>query len=123
MNNSVSVFSRQYIENTSTSKNEIVSAVFPAGGNRAVLNATVRNIVINGGIGINLRLQGSYDGKAWEDSGAALDFTTFDNNQSAVGSSGGVFDYAWVRVSAQMSATSATASIGILDANVVFSHQ
>ncbi len=123
MSISVPVFSKQYIENTSSSKNETISQVFPARGNRAVLNATVRNTSTNGGIGIVVNLQGSYDGKVWEDGGATLDLSTFGNSQSAVGSPGGVFDYAWVRVSAQMSATSATASIGILDVNVVFSHQ
>ncbi len=66
MSTSVPVFSKQYIENTSSSKNETISRVFPAGGNRAVLNATVRNISANGGIGIVVNLQGSYDVPFWQ---------------------------------------------------------
>ena len=123
MHVSVPVFSKQYVENTSSSKNETISQVFSAQGNRAVLNATVRNINSVGGIGLELRLQGSYDGLAWEDAGANLDLTAFGNDSAGVGSSGGSFDYAWARVSVQMSATSGTPSAGILNANVVFSHQ
>ncbi len=70
-----------------------------------------------------MQLQGSYDGKAWEDAGANLTVSAFGNDNVGVGSSGGTFDYAWVRVSVQMSSMTTNASIAILDANVVFSQQ
>ena len=121
---SAPVFNRLYIENTDTSVNTTTSAPFAAGGNRAVLNVTIRNLEMEGMLSVVVTLQGSYDGLAWEDTAAVVDRDEFGQQDDPVGSSGGTFDYAWARVSAQISATqTSTPSRAIIDTNVVFSHQ
>ncbi len=45
----------------------VTSPPIPAGGNKVVLSAMVVNIT--GSSALNLYLEGSYDGKAWKDSG------------------------------------------------------
>jgi len=123
MSTSIPIFSKQYIENTSSSKNQTMSPVIQVEGNRCVLNATIRNISVNAGMKVSISLEGSYDRRAWEGAGAAIEFELFGNNDVGIGSSGGSFDYPYVRVSAQMKSASATANIAILDANLVFSKQ
>ncbi|MEE9394382.1 MAG: hypothetical protein V3W41_17940 [Planctomycetota bacterium] len=119
MNMSMQVFNEQYVESTSSSDlGTITSSPVAARGNKVVMAATVINLAAAGSETLSLQMQGSYDGKAWENTGTAIKASSFGYYDSSQAN----LDFAWIRIRAE-GASIGTSLKAVFDAFLAFSEQ
>ena len=111
MNTTQMMLNNQYL---SGSSDAMTSAPISVAGNKAVLSVTVINVSSTAPT-FSCRMQGSYDGSAWENAGSAVTTNSFGHYTQEEAS----ISYAYLRVKAE---TTSAGNI-LIDASIALSEQ
>ena len=117
MNEAVAVFRRQYVIDTGVA--ELTSSPIDARGNEVILSVLATNLVVTNDGTLEVTLEGSYDGQAWEDLSATVSLDEFGHGSAS--KSG--LDHAYVRVRGVASPGTSGSAQALFDATLAFSEQ